>query len=497
MASAHRSRAIDTISPELVAALPLEDLVALAAKASWDAKAHPHQIEPEGEWSIWLMLAGRGAGKTRASAEKLRDWAWFNPGTRWLVSAPTTADLRATCFEGDSGLLNVIPPEMIEPNATGGLWNSSIFELRLKNGSLIKGISAEEPERFRGPQFHGGWLDELCAWNNAQDAWDMISYTMRLGEHPKLLISTTPKPTPLIRSLVKREGQDVAITRASTYANAANLARPFLDKLKEQEGTRLGRQEIHAEILDAEEGGIIRRKWMRLWPSRKSLPKLDFIAVSLDTAFTDHDWDKKKQAADPTACTIWGMFYHEERKRNCILLLDAWDDHIGFDDLRLKALAEAKSEWGEVETSYVSGKKVTKGRKPDVIVIEEKGSGISLAQTLEREGVPVQRYNPGRLAKVTRLHMVSHLFANGVIYVPESSKNEGKPANWADKMIEQLCSFAGEGSTQHDDWVDSTSQALILMMNYLQITVTPAEERDLGDEEELTVEEERSNPYAA
>lgn len=492
-----RSEATIDISPKLLEALPIEDLIALAGKASWDAKALPHQQEPEGDWSIWLMLAGRGAGKTRASAEKLWQWAWFNPSTRWLVSAPTNADLRATAIEGESGLLSVIPPELIQRTNTGGLWNSSEKEIWLKNGSLIKGISAEEPERFRGPQFHGGWLDELAAWSSAQDTWDMIGYTMRLGEHPKILISTTPKPTPLIRDLVKREGKDVAITRASTYANAANLAKPFLDKLREQEGTRLGRQEIHAEILDAEEGGIIRRKWLKLWPAGKPIPRLEYIAVSFDTAFTEHDWDKKKQQADPTACTIWGVFWHEERKRMCVLLLDAWDDHIGFDDLRLKALSEAKSEWGTVETAYVGGKKVTRGRKPDIIVVEAKGSGISLSQSLEREGVPVQRYDPGRLSKVTRLHMVSHLFANGVIYVPESSKNEGKPANWADRMIEQLCSYAGEGSTQHDDWVDSTSQALLLLINHLSLTVTPAEERDLGPEEDQIVEEDRGNPYAA
>jgi predicted phage terminase large subunit-like protein len=483
------------VTPELLSQLALTDLIALEARAKWAAGAHPHQKEPDGDWDIWLMLAGRGAGKTRASAESLRDWAWFNPGTRWLVSAPTNADLRATCIEGESGLLNVIPPELIQKTPTGGLWNSSEKEIRLINGSLIKGISAEEPERFRGPQFHGGWLDELCAWSNAQDTWDMIAFTMRLGEKPRMLISTTPKPTPLIRDLVKRRGRDVAITSASTYANAANLAKPFLDKLREQEGTKLGRQEIHAEILDAEEGGIVKRKSIRLWPSGEKLPKFEYICVSFDTAMSEHDWDKKKQTADPTACTIWGVFWHEKRKRMCILLLDAWDEHLGFDDLRLKALAEAKSEWGEQDLAYVSGKKVTKGRKPDVMVIEEKGSGISLSQVLEREGVPVSRYNPGKLAKVTRLHMVSHLFANGVVYMPESSKNEGKVANWADQMVEQLCSFAGEGSTRHDDWVDSTSQALLLLMNHLNITVTPEEKRQDERDEDPPAELPVGNPY--
>jgi len=126
--------------------------LAWAWRMSWFKTQHKHQTLPPGDWwSIWLMLAGRGAGKTRTAAEQIAWWAYEQPGTRWLVAAPTSADVRATCFEGDSGLMTVVPKSLIAD------YNKTAHELRLINGSLIKGIPASEPERFRGPQFHGGW----------------------------------------------------------------------------------------------------------------------------------------------------------------------------------------------------------------------------------------------------------------------------------------------------------------------------------------------------
>ncbi len=369
---------------------------------------------------------------------------------------------------------------------------------RLKNGSILQGLSADEPERFRGPQYHGGWIDEIAAWSDPEASYEMIEYTMRLGAHPRMLISTTPKPTPFIKALNAKTGTgSVVKTWAPSYVNFKNLSPKFLEKLREKEGTALGRQEINAEILDGELNGIVKRNKIRLWPHSAPLPKFVYIAVSFDTAFTEEDFNKKKQTADPTACTIWGVFYHEKRKRMCIMLLDAWDDHISFDDLRVKALKESKSEWGTMETSYVNNKKVSKGRKPDIMIIEEKGSGISLAQSMEREGVLVNRYNPGMMSKLTRLHLVSHLFHNGVIYMPESVNNPGKPRNWCDQMITQICSYIGPGSTTHDDWVDSTTQCLLLLINHLGITVATKQELDIIDiEEEKVVAEPKGNPYA-
>jgi phage terminase large subunit-like protein len=130
--------------------LSFEELVAMDAHVTWQQRRHNHQKPPQGEWTIWLLLAGRGAGKTRAAAEWLWWHAFRHPGTRWLVSAPTAADVRDTCFEGDSGLLTVMPNKIVKD------YNRSLNELILINGSLIKGISAETPDRLRGPQFHGG-----------------------------------------------------------------------------------------------------------------------------------------------------------------------------------------------------------------------------------------------------------------------------------------------------------------------------------------------------
>ncbi len=127
------------------AKLSAEYRAAFEWRTRWLLKAHTYQITPAGDWwDIWLLLAGRGAGKTRTAAEQLGWWAWQNPNTRWVVAAPTSSDVRSTCFEGDSGLLSVIPSVLVKD------YNKALHELTLINGSLIKGIPASEPERFRG-----------------------------------------------------------------------------------------------------------------------------------------------------------------------------------------------------------------------------------------------------------------------------------------------------------------------------------------------------------
>ena len=224
--------------PDLNKATP-EWRGALKARTKWLSIANDHQITPSGDWwSIWLLLAGRGAGKTRCAAEWVWWEAWTQPNTRWLVSAPTSGDVRDVCFEGESGLLNVVPNILIKD------YIKSLHEIKLVNGSMIKGIAASEPDRFRGPQFHGGWLDELAAWDYLDDAWDMLQFGMRLGQHPKLICTTTPKPKPLIVDLVNRDGDDVCYTTATTFDNIKNLAPNFQKQILQYEGTKIGRQEI-------------------------------------------------------------------------------------------------------------------------------------------------------------------------------------------------------------------------------------------------------------
>jgi phage terminase large subunit-like protein len=168
---------------------------ALAAKAAWIEQARWNQLAPDGDWSTWLILAGRGWGKTRTGAE---DVAWYghtHEASRIAVVAPTNANARDTCVEGQSGLINVIPHECIKT------WNRSLGELLLNNGSRYKLFSAEEPERLRGPQHHRAWCDELAAWQYPE-TWDQLLFGLRLGEDPRVVATTTPKPVALIRQLV-------------------------------------------------------------------------------------------------------------------------------------------------------------------------------------------------------------------------------------------------------------------------------------------------------
>ena len=445
-------------------------------RMKWMKGAHKHQIEPAGEWwNIWLMLAGRGAGKTRAATETLLEWAWDMPGTRWLVSAPTSGDIRGTCFEGDSGLLNVCPPSLIED------YNKALHELRLINGSFIKGIPASEPERFRGGQWHGAWLDELAAYDDLQAAWDQIQFAVRLGQRTRIIATTTPKPKPLIMELLSRENDDVVITKASTYINKDNLAPSFQKQILQYEGTNLGRQEIHAEIIDPEEGGIVRREWFRLWPKDKPFPKFEYIIQSVDCATSD------KTHNDPTGHMTLGVYRPEDGAMS-VLIIDCWQEHLQYPDLRPKIMSEFEVVYGEGKTRKLV----------DLILIEDKSAGISLIQDLQRAHLPVMPYNPGRADKIQRLSIVANIIKAGRVWVPESSKNPGFVRDWAEGMVSQICSFP-EG-TIHDEFVDCISQALRYLRDagWISIDSGPREElepEDISDAEIYNMKG-RQNPYS-
>ena len=467
-----------SIKKEYAELHPIEQVV-VNWQLKWNAvQAHKHQIEPVGDWwNVWLMLAGRGAGKTRASAETLASWAWEQPNTRWLVSAPTSGDLKGTCFEGDSGLMSVIPPQLIAK------YNSSLHEIHLINGSFIKGIPASEPERFRGPQFHGGWLDELAAWEYLRESWDMIQFGIRLGQRTKLICSTTPKPKEVIMELIEREGDDVVITRASTYSNMKNLAPSFQKQILQYEGTNLGRQEIHAEIIDPEEGGIVQREWFKLWPNNKPFPKFEFIIQSYDCGYKDG------AANDPTGCITLGAFKPLDGGM-CVMVIDCWQEKLTYPDLRPKIIDEFESVYGE-------GKEK---KRVDLLLVEDKAAGISLIQDLQRAHLPVIGYNPGRADKTQRLSIVSNIIRAGRVWVPESGQRKGFVRDWAEGMVSQICSFP-EG-TVHDEFVDCISQGLRYLRDagWISIDAPPREdydEDDIFDADEYNKRAQgKVNPYA-
>ncbi len=253
----------------------------LAARAAWRLTARPEQLTPPGDWFGWLLLAGRGFGKTRTGAEDQAKYAIEHPGARIAVVAPTYADARDTCVEGDSGLETILGRYGVLAQ-----WNRSLGELTLTNGSRFKLFSAEEPDRLRGPQHHRAWCEELAAWDRPE-TWDQLLFGLRLGTRPQVVITTTPRPTPLVRSLLKR--QDVHVTRGSTFDNAPNLAPSALAQLRDRyEGTRLGRQELYAEVLEDVEGA--------LWTSQQleylrvpTAPELRRVVVAIDPAVTSAD----------------------------------------------------------------------------------------------------------------------------------------------------------------------------------------------------------------
>ena len=455
--------------------LPADQAAAWGWRMLWLTKALSHQILPPGDdWSIWLMLAGRGAGKTRTAAEQIAWWAWSNRATRWLVAAPTSSDVRSTCFEGDSGLLQVIPPVLVAD------YNKALHELRLTNGSLIKGIPASEPERFRGPQFHGGWCDELAAWEYIQDSWDQIQFGMRLklpDMKTRIIVTTTPKPRDLIIDLIGREGDDVVLTTASTYSNLDNLSENFKRQILQYEGTNLGRQEIHAEIIDPEEGGIVRREWFKLWPADKPLPKLEYIVQSYDCAFTE------KTVNDPTACITFGVYKPEDGGMR-VLIIDAWQDRLQYPDLKPKVLDEYEIVFGEGKDA----------KRVDLVLVEDKAAGIVLIQDLQRAHIPVRKYNPGNADKIQRLSIVANVVKAGRVYVPESSVNPGFVRDWAEGMITQICSFP---QTTHDDFVDAFSQALRYLRDAGWLSIDPPPPDDYDEDDLIDAGITKTNPYAA
>ncbi|MBM3396020.1 MAG: hypothetical protein FJY37_15595 [Betaproteobacteria bacterium] len=416
-----------------------------------------------------MLLAGRGAGKTRSAAEALWWWCWVTPGSRGLVLAPTSNDLKFTCFEGQSGLLACIPPQLVLD------YNKQDHQIKLVNGSSIRGISADSYERLRGPQWHFAWCDELAAFQYLQDAWDMMQFGLRLGDSPKVIVTTTPRPKDLILELVGREGEDVIVDRASTYENAANLAPSFRNQLEQYKGSKLYQQEVLGEIVDLEEGKVVNREMFKLWPAGKEFPKFEFIIQSYDCAFSEKTYN------DPTAMTTWGVFKPMDGPMS-VLLIDCWAEYLDFPRLKPKVL----DEW---RVSYGEGKDA---KRPDLILVEDKAAGISLIQELRYAHLPVIPWNPGKADKMQRLQITASIFATGRVWLPESSVHKGYVKDWCEGFLSQLCAFP---DSSHDDFVDSATQAIRYLKDSGWLDINPEPRYD-DDEDYIDAMPKRVNPYA-
>jgi len=269
----------------------------VAWRAEWIETARPEQLPPNGDWLIWAAICGRGWGKTRVGAMTALNWALMNPKSRVAVIAPTQNDCRSVCFEGESGILNNTPAFFRRKND----YSSQSLEFELPNGSLLVGKSAEKPDRLRGPQWHFGWGDEVASWgavvrdgkqaqgNRLKETWANYRMGLRLGTHPRTILTTTPRPIPFVRDLLKNPR--CVISTGTMFDNAANLAEVAVEDLRTvYEGTRIGRQELFGDILSENESALWRYSQFEADGFRVTdPPAFARVVVAIDPAVTSVD----------------------------------------------------------------------------------------------------------------------------------------------------------------------------------------------------------------
>lgn len=262
----------------------LTDEEAAAFLYDWTFWARDNQLCPGGMWSVWLLLAGRGFGKTRTGAEWIRAEVESGRASRIALAARTSADAREVMVEGESGIL-AVSPAWFRPT-----YEPSKRRLTWPNGAIATTYSSEEPDLLRGPQHDAFWADELAAWRY-METWDQLQFGLRLGANPRGVVTTTPRPLPLLKELLA--DPSTVVTRGSTFDNAENLAGRFLTKLREKyEGTRLGRQEIEAELLEDVPGALWTHSLLSACRVR-DLPEMQRIVIGVDPSGTKGNPDDR------------------------------------------------------------------------------------------------------------------------------------------------------------------------------------------------------------
>jgi predicted phage terminase large subunit-like protein len=368
---------------ELITGLPR----ALQEEILWDWRlfARPEQLPPDAAWKIWLILSGRGWGKTRTGAEWVRSVAAHNPNARIALVGRTVADIRDVMVRGESGILAVSPPSFrprYEPSKRTLVW---------PNGAQAYTYGAEVPDLLRGPQHHAAWCDELAAWSYPE-AWDQLQYGLRLGEHPQTLITTTPRPTKLIRQLVteaKSPASGVVLTRGRTHDNRANLPAQFLAEIERRyAGTRLYRQEVEGDVLEDIQGALW-RQGPDIHDHRVSAaPQLVRIVIGVDPAVTTHE------DSDLTGIIVCGI----DHRRHGYVLEDISGRY-------------SPAEWArEVVNAY-------NRHHADRVVVERNQGGDLVTQNLRAVSafLPITTVHAAK-GKFSRAEPVATLYQRGLVH---------------------------------------------------------------------------------
>lgn len=403
------------LKEEWIPSLSPEDAEALIYewRALW---GRPDQLIPAGDWwDTWLILSGRGWGKTRTGVETVREWSRTIP--RIALVGRTAADVRDVIVEGESGVLACCPR-----------WDRPLYEpskrrLTWPNGALATCYSADEPDLLRGPQHGAALLDEMASWAHLEEAYSNLTFGLRLGDHPRKVITTTPRPLALLKRLIK--DPRCKVTRGSTYDNAANLAASALAEFKAKyEGTRLGRQELGGEVLDDVPGAL----WLRTQIDAlrvAAVPagvRLVRIVVAIDPAVTSGE------DADETGIVVAGKgddgHYYVLADRTCRLSPDGW--------ARRAVIAHDEFE-------------------ADRIVAEVNNGGDMVELTIRTVSSKV-RYVAVRASRGKRIRAepIAALYEQGKVHHVGSF----------DALEDQQCSFLPEGNDKSPDRVDALVWAL-------------------------------------
>ncbi len=390
---------------------------------TWEFWARPQQMAPQGVWNTWFINAGRGFGKTRAGVEWVR--SKVKQGHKRIAAiAATNSDIERVMVNGESGFLARCwkGDKTIKGVPLGQpLWSPTKRLLTWENGAYVQFFSAEEPERLRGPQFEAAWCDELAAWNRDRDTWDMLQFCLRLGKHPQVCVTTTPKPTKLVRDILKNP--KTTVTYGSTFDNSANLASTYLEAVKSQyEGTRLGRQELYAEILDEASGALWTRSLLSTCEVEVDDPvefaqTLARVVVSVDPAVSANS------ESDMTGIVVAG----QDVNGVCYILQDA-TDRFTPEGWAAKAI--------ELYNLYGA----------DRIVAERNQGGEMVRYTFKTvdETIPIKLVHASR-GKFARAEPVSALYERGRV----------KHAKGLDALEDQMVQWEPLGSIGSPDRLDA------------------------------------------
>ena len=425
----------------------------------WRSWARDPQKPPPGDWRFWLILAGRGFGKTRAGAEWVR--AQVLAGReRLALIGPTAADVRDVMIEGESGILAVSPLDDMP------VYQASRRRLRWPSGALAFVYSAEEPERLRGPQHDGAWADELAAWKKPQEAWDQLQFGLRLGPDPRCVITTTPKPLPILRQLIADPAG--IVTKGSTFENRAHVPPAFLAQIvRRYEGTRLGRQELHAELLLDAQGA--------LWPYETILgcrvtgaPDLQRVVVAVDPSGSNGDDDGDLQGIVVAGLGVDGRGY---------VLAD-------------QSCRQSPQGWGrraiEAFDAFAA----------DRIVAEKNYGGEMVRFTLQavRKTAPVVLVNASR-GKMLRAEPVSALYEQGrVSHVVADLTNNPLAELEGEMRHATSTGYVGEGSPNRLDALVWALTDLFLAEQSPGAAFLELARRDLANDETASAPPSAADP---